>query len=915
MPKKLIEVALPLTQINVATATEKRTTARLAHPAKIHQWWARRPLVAARAILFAQLVDDPSSDPLRFPNPSSVAKERERLFRVLEGLLEINGPTDDAMRAAREEIQRCVGPDLMISDPFAGGGTIPLEAQRLGLGVDASDLNPVAVIINNLLLNSCRVAWNHPSVHPHTARLAQDSSGVKYFGIAEDLKWYGERLKRLALDELQDCYPTTKESEWGTLPIVAWIWAREIRCSNPACGAEVPLVSNLWLSKKKGRSTWLEPRVDSVERRVYFDVCSGNGNPRGKANKVGRGPNFECYVCKQPMAEDYTHEQLDQGRFAYRQLATVVKGQGRRHYLPSDERIPPSHSTIPSDLVAPCRGTFASNAQGRRYGFRSFSDYFMPRQLKVLSTMADLLPQVVDEVRSDSGDDEEYAALLGVLLALCVSKATETSNALSRWLVKDEVPVALFARQAISMVWDFAEANIMGESSGSWTMIVSNVARSFSGNLVAFSRTGEVVVSQANATTREFSQDVVVSTDPPYFDNISYADLSDFFYVWLRHMLGSKVEGHFDTMLSPKSEELVALPHRFEGSRTAANEHFEEGFRSVFGNIAKMHHPGIPMTIFYAYKQEDDEDGADGGIDGGSSGAGATGWEKLLQGIVDAHLQITATWPIRTEMGNRMVGQGTNSLASSVVLVCRARSVDAGIADRQGFIRHLRRDLSEKLTELQSGGVQPVDMAQASIGPGMAVFTSYAKVLEGGDRQMSVGAALQIINQVLDELQSEQESEFDSDTRWAVTWFAQNGMNSGEFGDAQNIATARGTAVNALEKSGIVEARAGRVRLLARSEYADDWDPTTDNRLTVWEVCQHLIRRIEGDGGLMAAAALLRQVGGLGEAARDLAYRLYEIANRNGWSEEARANNNLAAEWPDLVALAAQAPTDPSTLF
>lgn len=594
-----------------------------------------------------------------------------------------------------------------------------------------------------------------------------------------------------------------------------------------------------------------------------------------------------------------------------RLMAIVALGDRRRHYFsPVDIHV----SAALMEVSDPFGTELVNNPRDvkvRNYGLTTHADLFSPRQLDTLLTLSDLLPIIRSEVREAGSATDQYADLIVTLLALCVSKLADLANSLCRWEPAAECPRQLFARQAIPMLWDYAEGNPLGNSSGSFMTIVENTARALKGPLVEYERPGTVAVDQANAATRDYPRDVVVCTDPPYFDNIGYADLADFFYVWLRHSLKDIHPDLFGTMLTPKVEELVATPYRFDGSQDAANEHFESGFREVFGRIEQRHHPEVPMTVFYAYKQEDDESSDDGA----GSGAGATGWEKLLQGMVDSGLQVTATWPIRTEMSARMIGRAKNALASSVVLACRPRPDDAGITDRQGFIRELRRKLAGKLHELQSGGVQPVDMAQASIGPGMAVFSSYAKVVEGGDKQMSVGTALQIINQVLDELQTDQEAEFDTDTRWAVSWFEQNGMNSADFGDALNLATARGTAMNALERSGIIEARAGRVRLLGRDEYPDDWDPTTDSRLTVWEVCQHLIRRIQGDGGLMAAAALLRQVGGLGDAARDLAYRLYEIANRKGWSDEARAYNNLAAEWPDLVALATQDVDDPTTLF
>ena len=912
MTLKLIEVALPLKAINEATATEKRTTARLAHPAKIHQWWARRPLTASRAVLFAQLVDDPSAHPELFTTPDEITLERNRLFEILEGLLDINGPSIESLKAAHAEIIKCVGTNVTVLDPFAGGGSIPMEAQRLGLNVEASDLNPIPILLNHLMLDMVRCSMDKAHVHPSQESLLGRPDGRKLDGLASDIVWYGERLNELVTEQNKLYYPTVFNSGGKEYPIIAWIWCRQVRCPNPGCKADVPLVTNLWLSKKKDRGSWLEPRVDKLTKKVSFDICTGKSGPIGKPSKSGRGPRFICYVCDNALPETYTHDSVDTANVSLRLLAVATKGDKQRVYFSGDdvdEEI--THHSTPAELDAECRGTFASNAQGRRYGFKTFADYFTPRQLRILTSFSSNLNNVRDQVLADSKDDVEYSNLVTTVLAICLSKLTDTSNALSRWLVKDEVPVGLFARQAVSMVWDFPEANVLGDSSGSWRMTVSNVARSISGPLSTYQRLGESSVSQANAATREYPENVIICTDPPYFNNIGYADLSDFFYVWLRLSLQDIYPELFRTLLTPKIEELVATPHRFNGSQTAANEHFENGFKEVFSKISQHHHPEIPMTVFYAYKQEDDE----GDDSEGSSGAGATGWEKLLQGMVDTGLQVTATWPIRTEMGNRMIGIGTNSLASSVVLVCRPRATDAGLTDRQGFLRHLRQVLGKKIIELHTGGVLPVDMAQASIGPGMSVFTSYSRVLDSADKTMTVGIALQLINQVLDELQSENESDLDADTRWAVSWFEQNGMNAGPFGDAQNLATARSIAMNAIERSGIIESRSGNVRLLDRSEYPDNWDPKSDKRITVWEVCQHLIRRLDGDGGAIAAASILRQVGGLGDAARDLSYRLYEIANRNGWADEARAYNNLAAEWPDLVALAAQTPQDPTTLF
>ena len=906
MPKKLIEVALPLIDINQGGFEEKKLPHGLV--ANMHNWWARRPQAVTRAVLFAQLVDDPSSHPEEFTSPAEIEKERARLFAIIRELAAPSGPSEATLEEAKHLIRKCIGDDVTVLDPFAGGGSIPIEAQRLGVHVEASDLNPIPVLINRVVLDQMGVALGRSAVHPSDSTLVGVSGAQGLSGLAEDLRWYGNRLRELARQAIGHLYPTIKDESGREYPVVAWLWARTIPCPNPACGSETPLVRSFVLSKKKGREAWVEPTNTGPGSTVEFIVRQG-GSPK-ITGTVGRA-GAKCVACHSAIPLVRVREDARKGLMKFRLMAIAAAGDRRRHYFsPLPGHVEASEVEV-SDPFGTDLAPNKRNITCRIYGLTTHASLYTSRQLKTLITLSELLPNIRSEVMEATGGDTQYSDLVVSLLAMSVSKLANRQNALVPWDSVSERPAHLFARQAIPMVWDFAEGDALGEASCSLVSVVAALARSIDSELMAHSRGKKVTVAQANAATREYTKDVIVCTDPPYFDNISYADLADFFYVWLRHSLGGVHPDLFQTLLTPKAEELVAMPHRFDDDQRRADEHFEQGFRAVFAQIREHHHRDVPLTVYYAYKQEDNE----GTGEGGGSGAGATGWEKLLQGMVDTGMRVTATWPLRTERGARMLSHGTNALASSVVLTCRIRPDDAGITDRQGFIRHLRRDMAEKLPELQSGGVQPVDMAQASIGPGMAVFTSYAKVLEGGDKQMSVGTALQIINQVLDELQTEQEAEFDSDTRWAVTWFDQHGMNAADFGDAQNIATARGTAVNALERAGIIEARAGRVRLLTRDEYADDWDPTTDKRLTVWEVCQHLIRRIEGDGGLMAAAALLRQVGGLGEAARDLAYRLYEIANRNGWSEEARAYNNLAAEWPDLAALAAQAPSDPSTLF
>jgi putative DNA methylase len=911
MALKLIEVAMPLKAINEACIAEKKI--RSGTPANIHAWWARRPMAASRSILFAQLVDDPSAHPELFPNEEAVEKERQRLFSLMRELAAPTGPTTKVLSAAQDEIRKSVGSDITVLDPFAGGGSIPVEAQRLGLNVLASDLNPVAVLLNRFMLVQAKAATGHSAVHPEEDSLLSRRPSAGLNGLADDVHWYGKFLRDLVAEELKEFYPAANDSNGKPHAVIAWLWARTVPCPNPACRRVAPLMTNFWLSKKKGRECWLDPEVNAPGEAITFKIQTGSGTPASNGSKVGRGTKFICLGCKEPLDTSYVKSVGLTGSYGQQLVAIACLGDRRRVYLPASAEQEQAALSV-NFASHQLETALVDNPRWFSppgYGMTTHASLFTSRQLKTLTTFSDKISQVRKEVLLHSLGDEEYADIIATVLGLAVSKLSDLSNSLCWWEAPSECPRNLFTRQAIPMVWDFAEGNPFGESSGSFLTILSNTVRAIRGPLVQFNRRGNVSVSQANAAMREYPPNVVVCTDPPYFDNIGYADLADFFYVWLRLGLGSIHTDLFGTLLTPKSEELVATPYRFDGNQELANAHFESGFRDVFSRIKLRHHADIPMTVFYAYKQEDDESESDGS----ATGAGATGWEKLLQGMVDSGLQITATWPVRTEMASRLVGRRTNALASSVVLACRPRQIDAGITDRQGFIRHLRRVLSDKIVELHSGGVMPVDMAQASIGPGMSVFTSYSKVMDGSNSVMSVNTALQTINQILDELQSDHESDFDSDTRWALSWFDQFGMNPGPFGDAQNLATARSIAMNAIERSGIIESRSGNVRLLDRSEYPDDWDPESDKRVTVWEVCQHLIRRLDGDGGAIAAASLLRQVGGLGDAARDLSYRLYEIANRNGWADEARAYNNLAAEWPDLVALAAQAPQDSTTLF
>jgi putative DNA methylase len=884
--KKLIEVTLPLEAINRESAREK--SIRHGHPSTLHLWWARRPLAACRAVLFASIVDDPSSRPDLFPTEAEQEAERQRLFRLIEELVKWeNSNNETVLEAAREEIRKATdGNPPPVLDPFCGGGSIPLEAQRLGLEAHASDLNPVAVLITKALIEIPPRFAGRPPVNPEAReRLGHGGSWQGAQGLAEDVRYYGRWMRERALERIGHLYPKATLPDGREATVIAWLWARTVTCPNPACGARMPLVRSFALSTKKGKEWHVQPVVEGKE--VRFEVRRGAATREGTKQ---RGSS-ECLVCGATMDDATLRRQATDHGVAEKLMAIVAEGDRQRVYLsPSDDRVavePPETAWLEQPLPDNARWFSPPG-----YGLKTYRDLFTPRQLVALTTFSDLVGEARERVLADGGD-EAYADAIATYLGLTVSKLADLANSLTAWEPIAQCPRHLFSRQAIPMVWDFAEGNPLGESSGSWVVLLANLMRSLGSGLMDFPRKSTGTASQLDATQLVVERRRLVATDPPYYDNIGYADLADFFYVWLRRSLGHIYPDLFSTLLTPKAREVVATPYRFDDDVTRAEQFFEHAMREAFERFHDAHLAGSPLTLFYAFKQAESQDGA----------VISTGWETMLNGLLESGLGVTGTWPMRTEMGSRMVGQGTNALASSIVLVCRPRPADAPVTTRRDFIAALKAELPEALRTLQHGSIAPVDLAQAAIGPGMAVFSRYAKVVEADGQPMSVRSALGLINQALDEILAEQEGDFDPDTRFAVAWFEQRGAQEGPFGEADVLARAKNTSVEGMERAGILVSRAGKVRLVRRDELDPAWDPATDRRLTVWEVAQHLIRRLD-EQGEAGAAELLRRVGGLGEAARELAYRLYTTCERKGWAQEAQAYNALVVAWPEIARLA-----------
>ena len=1060
--KKLIEVALPLDAVNAASAREK--SIRHGHPSTLHLWWARRPLAAARAVIFAQMVDDPSAWPDRFPTKEAQEKERQRLFRLIEALVEWENTTNEALlREARDEIRaswrrtcaenaghpragELFDPDRLpaFHDPFAGGGALPLEAQRLGLEAHASDLNPVAVLINKAMIEIPPKFAGRPPVNPEArpgSPAARESliereewKGAQ--GLAEDVRYYGRWMRDEAERRIGHLYPKVEGTAAMArerpdleryvsrkLTVIAWLWARTVKSPNPAFrDVDVPLASTFMLSTRKGKEAYVEPVIekggyrftvkvpgssgvrgrnarpatnrrsgaegppglentgvpedgnpgngvsrqdmsapppaqasrhgppgDSVSRedtgvpppsssfpRKRESMRPGNaGFPPAQGTSAGKRRAFRCLMSGVPVTYEHIRNEGKAGHMGTRLMAIVAEGDRGRVYLTPlrehEELAARVKPTWKPDCEMPKKHR---NFQGPVYGLDNIGDLFTPRQLVALTTFSDLVTEAIAKVKQDilgtacpgrtrasrplkesAGEmpafleDETrlheggtgaaaYAEAIGLYLGFAQSKACNRNTSLCLWEHRMDRLVATFGRQALPMVWDFAETNPLAGAGGDIFGTVKSVCEVIEKQ---FSRKQHASALQMDAVTQAVFKDKIISTDPPYYDNIGYADLSDFFYAWLRRSLRPVYPDLFATVAVPKAEELVATPYRHDG-KDAAETFFLEGMSQAMRRLAQQTHTSFPVTIYYAFKQSESARGTNSAGTPAVPGS-STGWETFLDAVIRAGFAVTGTWPIRTEQPKGLRAFEQNALASSIVLVCRKRPADAALATRREFMSALKFELPAALAHLQSGNIAPVDLAQAAIGLGMAVYTRYARVLDASGKPVSVREALALINRTLDETLAKQEGDFDTDSRWALAWFEQHGFEEGEYGAAETLSTAKNTSVGGLVQAGILASKAGRVRLLKPEELPADWDPATDPRLTAWEAVHQLIRTLD-TGGETAAAGLVRQLGAVAGTARELAYRLYAVAERRSRAAEAFSYNVLVRSWPEITRLA-----------
>lgn len=907
--RKLIEVALPLEVINRESAREK--SIRHGHPSTLHLWWARRPLAAARAVLFAQLVDDPSSFPDRFPTEEAQRVERERLHGIIERLVVWENVRDEKLLAeAHAEILASTdGNPPPILDPFAGGGTIPLEAQRLGLEAHASDLNPVAVLINKALIEIPPKFRDRRPVYPGLAD-SEVRSWRGAEGLAADVRAYGAWMRDEAERRIGHLYPKAALPDGTEATVIAWIWARTVTCPNPACGIDMPLVRSWWLGKKKGKETFVVPSVvgDASHPsglKVAFDIGYGAAGP-STSGTMERG-HGTCIACSTVADNKYIRTVATSRGLESQLMAIVVEGRRQRTYLAASaaqvmaaQVVPPMD--VPDQLV-----TTPNHDVDRlpMYGMPRWADAFTARQLVALTTFSDLVAEARERVLADvltsgtpagqrleqgGSDAEAYADAVATYLGLAASRCTDYFSTINTWASTGEFVRNVFARQAIPMAWDFAETNPYSSSTGNFVGQVTWTASALEG--VAARGTG--VVGQADASRREING-VLISTDPPYYDNIGYSDLSDYFYVWQRRTLRRIHPNLLGTMLVPKAEELVANPYR-HGGKNGAKDFFEDGFREVFRRARETALPDFPITVYYAFKQGETTEVGDS----------SSGWETLLEGMIRSGWAITATWPMRSERSGRMISVGTNALASSIVLSLRPRPADAPTIDRRGFIAALKAELPPALKELQQGNIAAVDLSQAVIGPGMAVFSRYSGVLEADGKKMTVRSALARINEILDEVLVDQEGDFDTDTRFAIAWYRQHGYTSGPYGAADLLARARSASVDRLDRLAVLTKGGGKVTLLRPTDLPEGADVAEVEHLGVWQVLHHVARAMDADG-VPAAGAVLASVASRADVTLDtdlvkeLAYLLFGVAGKAGWTKDAIAFDQIVTSWPEIL--------------
>jgi putative DNA methylase len=895
--KKLIEVALPLDEINAASKADKgRAHGTLKN---LHKWFAPMPVPAWRALLFAALVDDPEDD-----------NRRVYLLDVIKRLV-ANGadlPDNETLAEARRILAAQFPEGLpMVHDPFCGGGSTLVEAQRLGLETLASDLNPVPVLITRTLTQLLPKITGLQPIHPESRKagtaLSFDDEMGKYSpktyvgieGLTCDVLHYAGQIRDAARQRLSNYYPASTGET-----VVAWLWGRTATCPNPTCGVDTVLTTTWWLSKRKNDMAWIEPRIENGV--VELDVITGQRSGEAPAApKSPRGASFQCLGCLNPLPEDVLESQAEECGLGLRMTAIVVEKEGgRRTYRkPTQAEIDCATVSV-EDYDVPETVPVSDGGSRNRFGLNMQSDLYTSRQLATMSVLATLVAETYDRVVRDGGT-LEWASAVTSMLGLGVGRFAQFASSQARWTVRSNVSSfeGAFPRNDIPMTWDFYEINPFGDAGPSWTQTFISTTRALR-NVVSDGR-GVAVIGDARRVVTP--RPALVATDPPYFDAIGYADLSDYFYVWHRRALKRVHPDLYTTMAAPKQGELTAIAAHHGNDRQMARNYFIDGFTDTFRNLQASLAPGLPMIVVYASREQK------GGNDE------QTRWSSILTSIVNADMEITGTWPILGTTDRRMVGQGSNVVATYIAMTCRPRLSEAQTTSLADFNRALRRELAVSIRDLQAASILPVDLAQAAMGPGMQIYSRYRSVLDQSGHPVPVEHALRLINAALGEVLDEQEGELDPDSRFAVRWWETYGWTAAPFGEADKTARPLGISADDVLRAKVAESIGGKVFLLGSGELDNQWVPSADIRPTAWEAVHHLAHRLIDKGGELEAARLMAVLGNLQDPAMALVYRLHDIAANKGRTGDQERYNALINSWAELMKLSSDGSTAVEELF
>ena len=910
--KKLIEVNIPLQAINDESTREK--SIRHGHPSTLHLYWARRPLAACRAVIFASMVDDPSECKDEFRTEPEQNAERNRLHNIIKRLVIWKTCNDENLLAeARYEIAysaaRNNGENLnvfrakfkndpkavlhylrdhcpAVYDPFCGGGSIPLEAQRLVLCARGSDLNPLSALLNKAMIELPPKFHNRKPVNPDadpigmftgTGRNRTRAPWKGTAGLANDIRYYGAWMREEAYKRIGHLYPKAQLPDGTSATVIGWLWARTIPCINPVCGLQMPLMKTFQLSTKEGNQHWTKPVVDRKTNVISWIVQKHiDGVP--KRGTVGRSGAY-CFACGASIKLPYVREQAKAGKMEKTMTGVIAEGYQRRLYIsPTDEHIKASLLAEPTWRP---RGKIPEKALGislQNYGFDHWHQLYTERQLTALTTFSDLLREVHHAIIVDGGDNL-YASTVCTYLTFVIGRIADSGCMFATWSSTWHKICHAFSLPALPMVWDFAEANLFSSSTRNWLSQVEWVAKVVE-RFPAEVNNGKSYQADASTTVHAMDAPAII-TDPPYYDNIGYADLSDFFYIWLRPLLRDTYPELFGSMMTPKDEEIIASP-RFEDTA----QRFEKLLSKTLLRIQKYCSGEFPTSIFYAYKQQKEEQ------DGNTS----TGWETMLTAVVSAGFQIVSTWPMRTELANRHRGIGSNALASSILLVCRPRQEDAPIIERNDFLQELKKVMPPALDRLtRIANIRPVDLAQAAIGPGMEVYSRYSKVTRISGEIVPIREVLKEINREITNYHEKETGELDPESQFCLTWLKQHGYMEGNFGDADVLSKAKDVDIDTMHDKVLLK-DPGKVRLLRSEEYAER---ENSENMTAWEGCLRMVWHLSGvekSGGISGCTAVARAMPDY-ESAKRLARVLYAYYETRGDAESAARYNNLVTQW------------------